>query len=380
MNVMAILMMMMSLSLNQVESLRGSLQKISRTSLPSTGLSHVFGTLTEELSSAFSFSKRLQMRIQSSSIEEVNPEQYVRRTALEENIGPLKGVAPNGEYTIVYGPSGSGKSSLVDHIYAGQKSVVKLVTTSATRRDQIIAQLTKQLLGRRAPRNVTSDDFIKAVRGCSIVPTFIFDVDCGGAPEDAWGRQAVRSIVKQLAQHCRCTIILSDTNAVLEFGRDRARERFCYVDDMAKDEAVELLGRLGSTFTSAECDYIFDTIGGNPMVLNQLATAVKRSITVEEFVDAKIADAELDLNGFPVQDMLAELKQRPEGVSPLQLRDKESQGVPLSDRAAVGSAMKKSNAVVYRMESRAYTLMSTAHRTAIKSYTPIYPIVPSRHP
>ena len=38
---------------------------------------------------------------------------------------------------------------------------------------------------------------------------------------------------------------------------------------------------------------------------------------------------------------------------------------------AVGSAMKRSNAIIYRIELGMYQLMSGAHKTALKTYTPI---------
>ncbi len=65
------------------------------------------------------------------------------------------------------------------------------------------------------------------------------------------------------------------------------------------------------------------------------------------------------------------LKEHPHGVAPKYFNTQEHKGVDLSNLQAVGASMKGSNTIVYRIELKLYTLMSTAHRTVIKSYDPI---------
>jgi hypothetical protein len=69
-----------------------------------------------------------------------------------------------------------------------------------------------------------------------IYPTIIFDVEHAGVEHKELGTEAVRSLSKALAGTCRI-IILSEANAVLQFGQDGARERFIFVDELAESEA-----------------------------------------------------------------------------------------------------------------------------------------------
>jgi hypothetical protein len=166
---------------------------------------------------------------------------------------------------------------------------------------------------------------------------------------------------------------LSEANAVLEFGNDTNREDFHYVDEMSKNEASELLGRLNKPFTPEEQNYIFDNIGTSPAMLINLAGKVPDFMTLKEFVDNYISSAKRDLAAFSHQQILQALKENPDGVSPMYFNNMKNEGVNLSNpKKAVGKAMKDSpNAIVYRMELGVYSLMSTAHRTALKTYTPI---------
>jgi hypothetical protein len=66
-------------------------------------------------------------------------------------------------------------------------------------------------------------------------------VEHAGVEHKELGTEAVRSLSKALAGTCRCIIILSEANAVLQFGLDGARERFIFVDELAESEAIEFL-------------------------------------------------------------------------------------------------------------------------------------------
>ena len=76
---------------------------------------------------------------------------------------------------------------------------------------------------------------------------------------------------------------------------------------------------------------------------------------------------------FPHQAILQALKEQPEGVSPEYFNNQKSYGIDLSNPKAVGEAMKDSNVIIYRIELGLYTLMSTAHRTALSTYPPKAP-------
>jgi hypothetical protein len=108
-----------------------------------------------------------------------------------------------------------------------------------------------------------------------------------------------------------------------------------------------------------------------PLLLINLAKAVMEKTSVQDFVASQVAIAARDLVIFAHKPILKALKKTPDGVSSALFENQEHKGVDLSVPADVGSAMKKSNAIVYRMELDQYQLMTTAHRTALKAYDPI---------
>ena len=296
---------------------------------------------------------------------------YVRRGPAEDKLLSFLSKAPEGTYVVVYGAKGAGKSDLTDHVLSGQEGVVKLTVTSADSIDNIVAELAVKVVGNKASSGIKSEDFLRAVEQCEKFPAIVFDVERGGSLDQASGIHAVRSLSKLLAKNCRCIIVLSEANAVLEFGKDSNREVYHYVDEMSKTEASELLGLLNKPFTLDEQNYIFDTIGTSPAMLINLAGKVPDFMTLKEFVDDYISSARLNLLAFPHQQILQALKLFPDGVSPNYFVKQENKGVDLSDPEAVGVAMKRSNAIVYRIDLKVYSLMSTAHRTALKTYDPI---------
>ena len=84
-----------------------------------------------------------------------------------------------------------------------------------------------------------------------------------------------------------------------------------------------------------------------------------------------LAKARADLVAFPHKTILKALKDHPEGVPPKYFENQEHKGISLFDPIAVGESMKRSNAIVYRIELGVFKLMSKAHATALKSYEPI---------
>ena len=104
-----------------------------------------------------------------------------------------------------------------------------------------------------------------------------------------------------------------------------------------------------------------------------LATSISSTYSVQDYVADVLQDSRYRLVAFRHQPILKVLKDHPEGVSPEYFQKQEDKGVDLSYPKGVGVAMKLVNVIVYRHELRKYMLMSTAHRTALKSYEPIVP-------
>jgi AAA+ ATPase superfamily predicted ATPase len=282
-------------------------------------------------------------------IPEGNFENYFTRVELEEYIRRRQSTPPNGKYTVVYGPKGVGKSELVDYIYAGQKSVLKLTVMSASSEDDIVRELTKHLIGRDAPFNISTGQFIEAIRRCQPAPTIVF-----------------RSLSKLLAADCKCIVIVSEANdAILEFGRDKSRERVIDVDEASKTEAAEVLARLKTNFTADDREYVFDNVGTNPKMLISLAEVVPERMDLNDFVDDMLASAEQDLLAFPHQQILKALKEKEDGVSPEYFGNLENKWSELCNPAYVAKDMKDYNCLIYRTDYSG--LHSYVHSTPYRS-------------
>ena len=312
-------------------------------------------------------------KIANSKITKSTSKKYVHRFELEQKIISIQNITPSGIYWIVYGAKGVGKSESIDHTAIEKEGVIKIIVTSANSRDDIVSALTKKVLGFNTT-GLTPELLSETTRKCSVIPTIIFDIELGGSLDQTSGIQAVRSVSKLLAHTCRCIVILSEANTVLQFGQDEARVRFLYVDEPTYDEAKTLLQRLGIKLTETDMQCLFDSIGTNPAMLIHMAdTVMAGEKTVREYIDDLLAKARRDLIAFPHQAILQALKEHPEGVSPEYFNNQKSNGIDLSNPMAVGEAMKRSNAVIYRIELGLYTLMSIAHRTALSTYTPKAP-------
>jgi len=274
----------------------------------------------------------------------------------------------------VYGAKGAGKSLLVDQSTKGHSGILKEKVTSITTKDDIVKSLAKHC-GVANETTPDIDDFVTALaKGASAskMLTVIFEVERGGTPDQAIGIHAVKSLAKEFATVSNCIIILSEANAVLEFGRDPRREKFIFVDGFTEVEARDYLERQKLSITESEITGVFARIGTSPAMLLDLNDCVQNEgYSVERFVKKVLEEAHLELAAFPLKPILKALKEHPEGVSPKFFKNMKYEGVDLSDPQAVGYAMKRSNAIVYRIENGKYQLLSKAHETALQTYEPI---------
>ena len=84
-----------------------------------------------------------------------------------------------------------------------------------------------------------------------------------------------------------------------------------------------------------------------------------------------LAEARQDFVAFPRKQILKALKKHPEGASPTYFRDTRYKGVDLCNPHNAGPAMMQSNAIAHDMELGRYIILTRAHQTALRSYTPI---------
>lgn len=113
--------------------------------------------------------------------------------------------------------------------------------------------------------------------------------------------------------------------------------------------------------------YIAETTGTSPAMLENLASK-QEIMTVIQFVDDVLAQADQDLTAFPYKPILKALKEYPEAVPPEYFENIKFEGVDMFNLKALGTSMKISNTITYRIDRRLYILISTAHRTALRTY------------
>jgi hypothetical protein len=208
-----------------------------------------------------------------------------------------------------------------------------------------------------------------------IVPTIIFDVERGSADKEGSTHksvlQDVRSLAKELHEDCHCIIVVSEANSVFQFGMD-SRERFIFVHDMSFNETKDFLKVHIENVTDDFAKKVYENIGGIPTVLREFLDLI-RTHTIDESIGAIVSVARQELVAFQLKPILQALKEYPDGVDPSYFNNTSYKGIDLSVPADVGDAMKKINAIVYRIDlkPRLYQMQSARHQTALRTYEPV---------
>lgn len=242
---------------------------------------------------------------------------HVKRSEIETELAAILNSSPkkdpqgekSGNYYVVYGPKGAGKTEVVHHAVMGRKGVISMRVHEAHLVADVVARISLKILSqsdlnklRKSGAKIDLDALIEAVMKCKMRPIFIFDVECGGATEKNV-LSTVRSLCKTLAPYCHCFIVLSEANAILEFGKD-PREEYIYIDEMSTEEATKLLGNLNVKLREEEMKFVFDHVGTNPVILHNLAEHWRANLPLKEFVDNELKHARAMLVAFPLQIIL----------------------------------------------------------------------------
>lgn len=308
----------------------------------------------------------------------VSKQYYVKRPVIEGILNTTMNMSLRKPmYHIVFGAKGVGKSTLVLHVAEGKPAVVRVPIRSVDDMNSITAKFMFDVTGRSE-----SVDMVKLKKAIAdyrahtqIVPTIIFDVERGSADKEGATHksvlQDVRSLAKELHEDSHCIIVVSEANAVFQFGMDD-RENFIYVDEMSFNETRDFLKSHMENVTDDFVKKVYENIGGIPTVLRRFLYLLETR-TIDESIDAIVNVARQELEAFELKPILQALKEYPDGVKPGYFKNQKYQGIDLTAPAKVGDAMKQINAIVYRIDlnPRLYQMQSTRHKTALKSYDPI---------
>jgi hypothetical protein len=181
---------------------------------------------------------------------------------------------------------------------------------------------------------------------------------------------SIKHFAKMIAPTANVLIVLSEANAVLEFGGD-SRQKFIWVDEMTEEEATINSKKIG--INEKYLGTLFSTLGRHPLTLRNCRDALDvedSDKSFNDFVNEELSMAENDLAAFQHKEILVALKDKPQGVRSGTFKDIKNEGILLSEPKDVAIAMIKRNCIMYHFPSGEYRLASQAHKTALKSYEP----------
>jgi hypothetical protein len=319
---------------------------------------------------------------------------YIERPGIEKVVKEAIYSSKPTHYHIVYGARGVGKSSVVEQVAAGRAGVVHVMVGSADNVESIISKFMFKVTGQklnlhvpilraslkdytlrmktRAQKKALDAKDTSPVEG-DFIPAIIFEVERGSV-DNKQVMQQVRSLAKLISDVCNCIIVISEANAVCEFGNDR-RERYIYVDEMAFEETKAFL-KLNKAFFYKEGEEaykkIYDNIGGNATHLIDLLEDYKTN-PLDVCIENIIISARGDLKAFELQPILKALKEHPEGVAAEDFASQSYKKANLAEPKNVGDFMKIRNAIVYRIDLKPqlYQLQSTMYKAALKTFEPV---------
>ena len=297
---------------------------------------------------------------------------YVSRAELEDLVLKAYGKslkAKGGTYTILVGPKGAGKSTLVAHVLTGKKGVVFLGMSNADDPRTFLRRLLATCGENVVENNELGLDVIfpslvqAAISRDGVPITFVFEVERGGSSSDAV-LYLVKSAAKQLAIHANVIIVLSDANAGLGFGDDK-REQVVWVGEMGREEATEYARKIHPNANANDLELLFDKVGTLPLDVFLSAQALLEGKSASGIVEAAVESALEELEYFLHKPIVDKLKLSPDGVSARAFREIKHEGVLLREPKLVAPAMKLRNAIIYHLPSGQYRVATRAHRTAL---------------
>jgi GTPase SAR1 family protein len=302
---------------------------------------------------------------ESTNVEDDND--YVTRLSLENRIlkaSECRMRDKYGHYTILVGPDGAGKSSIVARVLREKKGVVVMKISPLDTWESIILRLFTKCGVNDLGLDYEIPDFAPALRKAAeqrndLPITFIFEVE--GISLERLG--VIKRFSKLFAVSSNVIIVLSDANAGLAFCDD-PRQKIIWVDAMTTEEAREYAKKLHPTVSDTDLHLLFDKIGTLPRDILLSMVALKDGIPVTQIIQKTVAVARSDITSFTYQPIITALKSSPDGVNSGKFSQIFHKGAHLAEEKDVLGAMDN-NAIIYHIPSREYRLASRAHRTAL---------------
>ena len=301
---------------------------------------------------------------------------YVSRPELEAKILAVYNNTSlaDGNYWIIYGVKGAGKTSAVNHALGDKAGVVLVGISETDSVESIIAKIFKAC-GVVVDKAIRLDQIVEELHAAmekrnGHPMTVVFEVESGSSSPNVLS--LVKHTAKEFALFANVLIVLSEANAVLGFNDDD-RQEFILVDGMTLGEAEQYVKKRAPDVSPEDFNKFVVKCGTIPLMLGKFCTAVATGKSVDEHIGEVLSKALFKLEAFAHSPILIALKKTPGGVRSGNFKGVERKGVMLSSPKDVAPAMKKENAIMYDFGTKEYKLFSKAHQSALETYDPPLP-------
>lgn len=291
---------------------------------------------------------------------------YVARPSLEKNILEAYNETLRekvGTYTILVGPKGAGKSSLVARVLQGKKGVVQISFNEGDTQASFINKLLESY-GYLPEYNklvglYTFHSVLQEAAELDFPVTFVFKVTASVTSQNAL--RLAKSISESFAINSNVIIDLSDETGGLACINDDSKVKYIWVGDMEITEAEEYAKKLNPNVSHQELMYLFDKIGTLPFNILTSMNAHRSGKAIADIADQAVRAAYLDLIKFrdvseAMSYFLRVLKLSPNGRS-LHFSSMHTKELHV--------LMSEVKVAVYHPPYRDFQPASKAHRTAL---------------
>jgi hypothetical protein len=318
--------------------------------------------------------------LQANTVKSVLPDsQYVERKDVEEVLAAVVG-KPTTIYTVVVGPRGCGKSSVVRHVVQNAPGCVRVQIHTAVQAETLFA-LILQAAG--VPASLAGSihtvdqlsPLLKSAAKPDLVPTLVIEVGRGIAD---YTIHSIARDAKDIAETGTASVILvlSDASAAFALPEDPARQNIVWVDDFSVEQACKCLDhRQFLVGDDSRRRKLFSVLGTRPA---DLAAAVGHEPNLDDYVRTRIGTAKRDLHGMFAMDKFQNVHPPLSGAdfrhlvsALLSAKDntmaRQNLGGSLRNFKAVTLAMKQqtsSHVLMYHLPTDNYRFFSQLHLVA----------------
>lgn len=218
-----------------------------------------------------------------------NQENYIPRVEVETHLNNVIGKRDH-KYSIIIGPKGCGKSTVLKNVIKGKPGIIYVKIDSETKNHEIGHKIFKEFsfiffdLGNV---DLFKDicEYFKEKSNFGWIPTIIFDIHEDTKPEII---HEIFKISKEISRDkllAKSLIVLNDPNLIPFILLDSNLHNYISIPDFTKKESHYFLTKNNFTNDLKIRNKVFDNIGTRPSDLKQL---VDSKMKIDHYIKEKI--------------------------------------------------------------------------------------------